>query len=1043
MTPKLRPYGGIHDVFRTVAPQATVRGWATIPCYEGRDPMVKWKAYSDTGEGPDLDTVERWAVEFPRMNNPIQATSIILGRPSGNVLAFDVDTDGRKGHEAVMAAMTETLPVSPFVRLSGFSTRLAVLYRMAHPDDLLNRDFTLAHDHEEKVQIIGRRHLLMSYGEHAASGRPYRWQDARYEPMNASTSSVPLITVEQIDAFGAALHAMIGVVEHGRETNREPVRFEARGDIRIPYVSAAGCVVNQDGLVTDGREGFLFRLVRMAVRGNPHATVDEAGRAGLRQAIYDEFCRRCVTHLPSISGRQVSRYATDDGIRFDIADKVGRVAEALGKRGVEPIENLEAFSRASGGKARKADVHLMPSPAQRKAKVAAPYIASYPIGSLGTWLAPDGVPTHRTPRISITVPPITHEDYSRRGGQRERLIEAREIPGDVRPTSVRVTAETKNAIETLLLDAFGYREEDGPPPVSCLRGLPATGKTTRIVETLAGLRSDVGAPLRAVMLAPQHRNLNEIAEDARRAGLVVRQIKGRSSVCTNPVVARLEAKGVSPGRVCKAVVASAAGQRTEQCPSYVGCPAFSQYEGLKDCDLILAPHALLSMPIDKRLTEAAQIVIVDESFHSVVLDSATMPLDTLIRQRGIPPVSKAERDRGHYGEIHRANRDRAVAIAYRALKAGDDIAQAFADHAHGEDLLIGAIATAARGDSRAARVNPKSTIKSLDHILSADDAFGREEARFWRIVDERRRMIVAARDVPSLVVPSHEARIRLSGDTVHLSWRNDVNFRSVPWILLDGSADLHINEKILGTSIRTVHVTAPLRQHLTLVRHNGMSGTALRKAVGEMERTGRSALLEEAAGLVTRIAQQHLGEILVVVRGVAEDALRGMRQWPDRIKFGHHGALKGLNAYEGSEAIVIIGNLLPSPDALDDLAAALSYDDPTPEPALVGKDGAISWVRSTYSWPMRDGSDASAEGPGTKGVWHERMLRQLRDEDLIQNAARGRQVHRQEPMSLYLVGDHVPAGTTVDLVVTPRTVLEATPAPKARAVEKPKLRVVA
>ncbi|KTR06904.1 hypothetical protein NS365_05575 [Aureimonas ureilytica] len=1045
MTPQYRPRGSIHDAFRTVAPVATVHGWAMIPSRADRVPMKAWKAYVRTGVGPNLDQIESWAREFSDMSRHVEATAMLLGEPSGNTFAIDCDTDSVEGREVIRSAMADHLPTTPFTRMSGHNTRFASIFRFAHPDDLITKDFTLAHEAADCFSILGNGRLLMAYGEHAASGKPYTWEDARYEPFTTSTWSVPVVTVEQVDAFLAAVHEKIGIRDFDRKMgrNQEPVRFEMRDDIRVPHISTAGYVLDSRGRVTDGRERFMFRIATLIVRANPHAASTEDGRAGLREMTYRVFCEKAVTHAPSISGRQVARFSTDESIRYQIADKVGRISEALGSAAVPVIRNAGAYSKASGGQTRTADVHLMPSPAARKPRVTDSYAAPFPILSLGTWLAPDGVPTHRTPGVSITVPPITHEDYSRRGGQRERLIEAREIPGDVRPTSARVTAETKNAIETLLLDAFGYREEDGPAPVSCLRGLPATGKTTRIVETLAGLRSDVGAPLRAVMLAPQHRNLNEIAEDARRAGLVVRQIRGRSSVCKNPVVERLEAKGVSPGRVCKAVVASAAGQRTEQCPHFVECPAFSQYEDLETCDLILAPHALLSMPVDKRLIEAAQIVIVDESFHSVVLDSATMPLETLIRQRGIPPVSAAERARGHFGEIHRANRDDAVAIAYRRLKAGDDIAPAFADHPHGEELLVGAIATVARGDSRAARVNPKSTIKSLDHILSADDAYGREEARFWRIVDERRRMIVAARDVPSIVVPSHEARIRLSGDTVHLSWRNDLNFRSVPWILLDGSADLHINEKILGTPIKTIHVTAPLRQHLTLVRHNGMSGTALRKAVDEMERTGRSPLLEEAAGLVTRIAQQHLGEILVVVRGVAEDALRGMMQWPDRIRFGHHGALKGLNAYESSEAIVIIGNLLPSPDALDDLAAALSYDDADPEPALVGRDGTIQWVRSEHFWPMRDGSDAQAEGPGTKGVWHTRMLAQLRDEDLIQNAARGRQVHRQEPMALYLVGDHVPAGTVVDLVVTPKTVLEATPSPKARAVQKPKLRVVA
>jgi hypothetical protein len=281
------------------------------------------------------------------------------------------------------------------------------------------------------------------------------------------------VTGEQIEAFLAEVHKQLGIRQLATSgSSIGQIRFEKRGDIRVPHIPMSGRICNEEGKVVDGREGLLFDLSRLTVRGNPHAAADEAGQAGLRHAIYEAFCERAVTHTSSIGGKRVARYATDEGIRADIADKVYRMCRALGSAPVQPIENVEAYAHKAGGTTKKATVSLALAnrQAQKREEAKTEYL---PIAALGEWLAPGGYVTRAVKGVTVTLPETSYAEQSGHGGRRDVIIRSRAIPLDVRETSARVTRETTTAITSPLIDLL---TPDAPEGVTIVRGLPGTGQ---------------------------------------------------------------------------------------------------------------------------------------------------------------------------------------------------------------------------------------------------------------------------------------------------------------------------------------------------------------------------------------------------------------------------------------------------------------------------------------------------------------------------------------------------------------------------------------
>jgi len=79
-------------IFGTIGPMCHGRGWCVFPQQrsgrrlpaEYREELIKWGRYHD--ERPSADLVESWSK--PCFNENV---ALILGPPSGNVWALDID----------------------------------------------------------------------------------------------------------------------------------------------------------------------------------------------------------------------------------------------------------------------------------------------------------------------------------------------------------------------------------------------------------------------------------------------------------------------------------------------------------------------------------------------------------------------------------------------------------------------------------------------------------------------------------------------------------------------------------------------------------------------------------------------------------------------------------------------------------------------------------------------------------------------------------------------------------------------------------------
>ena len=75
---------------RTPRPEVSVEelaaaGWVMVPVEAGgKQPLVKWARYKEHGVSPEQ--IEKWRLQFPNCN-----WAVLLGPPSGNLIAVDID----------------------------------------------------------------------------------------------------------------------------------------------------------------------------------------------------------------------------------------------------------------------------------------------------------------------------------------------------------------------------------------------------------------------------------------------------------------------------------------------------------------------------------------------------------------------------------------------------------------------------------------------------------------------------------------------------------------------------------------------------------------------------------------------------------------------------------------------------------------------------------------------------------------------------------------------------------------------------------------
>lgn len=250
--------------FEIVGPQLAKNGWCVIPQTQGRKPgiaadykMISWMDYAS--KAPSLDVLQSWATLNRTLN-----TACIMGKPSQNIFALDIDITDEPMVKTVLSIVHKMLPVSPFRRV-GNAPKIALFYRSPSDEDGCNvirnasyRFETIDSDgalvpSSHMIEIQSNNKLMTMLGVHHQTGYPFTWDGVNI-PTIHRPETAPLVTAEELEACLAAIAHVFPFVQKKSLSTNEHIQWDNNGSIIQESIQ------NGEGLLKDGREEHLSHL---------------------------------------------------------------------------------------------------------------------------------------------------------------------------------------------------------------------------------------------------------------------------------------------------------------------------------------------------------------------------------------------------------------------------------------------------------------------------------------------------------------------------------------------------------------------------------------------------------------------------------------------------------------------------------------------------------------------------------------------------------------------------------------------------------------
>ncbi|WP_170923189.1 bifunctional DNA primase/polymerase [Fulvimarina manganoxydans] len=1011
------------------------RGWAVIPQEQnGRMPAkvdgerLKWSTYQDVG--PDLETVERWSRQAIGMN-----AAIILGKASANCFAIDVDVTDEMLSWAIQSAADECLGRTPLVRVGNYP-KAAIFFRVEHPEDLpANRSVRLLEEDGETVsphlvEILGQGKLLTVNGRHHKTGDRFSWMRGA-SPSTHGPEAAPLVTPAQIERFLSEVEKIRGFERKGGAASGGLVEmsWSSSNGVEVPNFSTPRDAdwTERDGLVRDGRDAFLLHLTGLICRANPAACQTGEGRERLMTASREEFGRRA-----EVSGRwSGSRLATS------IKDKIERTA----------------------GKVSRGEMTAIVPHRERKSFSTAKEMKGVSFSTLSDDTLPVVLPDagEESIRISAQMKEFFANFF---GATAQHHLDLATLPegaeAPIAPLAI-LKSPVGTGKTTSLLDSISSEEF-----VRLFADMPEEFRKTTL------------------LLVPTHDLAVEVVVKAQAAGLKTKHLFGlqdeRSGCFMHAKQKALSAMGLSGAGLCRATVHKSGtlkpGERTTEdvfCRHNPEddnsnpddwCQAKLDRQNLLEYDLVVSVHSYVAVNAPKLMKEVAAVVI-DESVWDKLCHVITFSRSVLRGPRKPPYMTKTEklavfgRDNPSADEVDGwvrerfDDRDRLVAFVEECWKRGRDPAKGIAlgadripdaeeDHEREkreksakvrQDCLASALLVASRAASRNATITPATSNAEIERL--AGETPGRnvgEEAKLWRLLTERVERYLAAVSVPndgSVPMPSGlDRRIApLAGDRVRLSWLSQYPFGHLPTLLLDASADEKVVTAVFGREPHVEEITADQRMWTKVLTGSTFTKSQIldRESDAAPKRREKRATRKMLRQLIAQTAAEHgAGRILVTCPKAVEAMLERHWRRPANVDILHFGALRGKDWAKQHRACIVLGAMYPDRITVDGMTAALTPEDEDLETPLDPRgdgdspDGAVVYRARTLR--MRDGRTMDIETQEYSGEYSSRLLRMIRDEEIVQALGRLRATYRSDMPHLYIVGSCVPEGTIVDEV---------------------------
>jgi len=635
-------------------------------------------------------------------------------------------------------------------------------------------------------------------------------------------------------------------------------------------------------------------------------------------------------------------------------------------------------------------------------------------------------------------------------------IEQPDIDDPDRDQKLKAVAKAKRAIRKRIKDQFGLDflpaskiTKKTPITRVMLSGAQGVGKTRTVVgaDGNPGILHRAGG-LISVLFEPDHRMIAQAKRDydrnAPEGSPPSIHIWGRGSpdpdqpdetMCRLPEIATaLAQKGVS---VRKALC--------ETCPFQHVCGYLKQEEEIRrlasvpEGVAIFAPHDFAFLPLPGFIE--ADVAIFDERprDHGVGDDvglsfddlSQTLRFDRPLRAQSAAQTTHEEAD----AQAMNLRYIRPLQVALR--DAGQDhptrILGALRDKGIDRAHVIGAIAGLTYFQDRETAHAMRDVIKQYNFAQASGRAFNLQ-SRLEREIEQRNGKI--ARNLQTifeaLLIEIDKPRDNAVGITVEDVTRNGrtskgvvavklkrLRLGRVPFLHLDGTGDHQLAQMIFGKMDHAHHRVerSPAGRRDRIIQ---VVGTDFHTAGMIGGRKGKDGKVEPYTGTwadyydaqrrdIQKIIADRPGALVVANKA----AIEALKPEEHGAHSAHFAAIRGRNDWKEINRQITIGREQPSPAAVERIARAYAAHGDADFESL----GSTPYPTTTRGIRMRDGSGHPVKVAYHPNTWGDRVLRSIRDTEIVQSIDRPRPIFKPQPIEVILLSP-VAVDLTVDQVVS-------------------------
>ncbi|TBE73856.1 hypothetical protein ELG97_37135 [Rhizobium leguminosarum] len=564
--------------------------------------------------------------------------------------------------------------------------------------------------------------------------------------------------------------------------------------------------------------------------------------------------------------------------------------------------------------------------------------------------------------------------------------------------------------------------KEGPRPQLCIKGEQSLGKTAltiEMVEEIFGALLDEFPELKIVMLVPFLHLGAEVEKKALKRMDNVHFVRGRSQpqpgyegienpplMCAKADIAeQLAAMSIPVSTtLCRKKLENG---EIQECPFAATCAYLAQQEKAKHGGLIIASHQYLGLHFE--ILKDADLLIVDESFHQVLTSSRDVDLMRFLTLRGP-------------GEGHKQRKGEGF-MSYEQRRDEDDFD--LKDHIHrfrkivfnaeiekrqplvGEFREAGFTAEACRylAGLEYSRIvdpdiNPAMAVEvQRDRLKRAEIQEAFAFARIWNLLAKE-----LSEGLDEYAPVSFQITYSALGNKIACDWSRDPIISEAATLILDGSADRAITSRFFP-EIGFERINAEWNNfELVQARNKGGSANSMqgRKRRDEVYNAALD-MIDRLADRIEKVTYDHEGLLiskeqkrpLIIGNKNLADELRADPYLSAHAAIDHLGNIRGVDLYKHCVGAIFVGRLEPNVEAAERIARGIF--GPSKEPynfIKPGPDGQKAFPRRKQ-WLTAKNGDRVIVDVSYHPDWRvDAVLRQIREEELMQAIARVRPVHR-------------------------------------------------